>query len=58
MAYREGDIPVARGYLSRHAEGREERVLNLLSVWAAEMPDEKQHKEAQAMLFSLTGIVK
>jgi len=53
MAYREGDIPVARGYLSRHAEGREERVLNLLSVWAAEMPDEKQRKEAQAMVFGL-----
>lgn len=53
MAYRKGDIPVARGYLSRYAEGREERVLNLLEVWAAEMPDEKQRKEAQAMVFGL-----
>ena len=53
VAYRKGDIPVARGYLSRHAEGREERVLNLLAVWAAEMPDEKQRKEAQAMVFGL-----
>ena len=53
MAYRKGDIPVARGYLSRYAEGREERVLNLLAVWAAEMPDEKQRKEAQAMVFGL-----
>jgi len=53
MAYRKGDIPVARGYLSQYAEGREERVMHLLAVWAAEMPDEKQRKEAQAMVFGL-----
>jgi len=53
MAYRKGDVPVARGYLSRYGEGREERVLNLLAVWAADMPDEKLRKEAQAMVFGL-----
>ena len=51
MAFREGDVPVARGYLSRHAEGREDRILDLLDVWAAEMPDENLRKEAQAMAF-------
>ena len=53
MAYRTGDIPVARGYLAQYAQGREERVLNLLEVWAAEMPDEKWRKEARAMAFGL-----
>ena len=47
MAFRDGDIPVARGYLSRYAEGREKRVLDLLQVWAGEMPDENLRKEAQ-----------
>lgn len=53
MAFRKGDIPVARAYLAGYAEGREERVLNLLAVWAAEMPDEALRKEAQAMVFGL-----
>ena len=35
LAYREGDAPVARTYLERHAPGREQVVLDLLSVWAA-----------------------
>jgi hypothetical protein len=53
MAYREGDAPVARGYLQRQAEGREDFYRDLLQVWAAEMPDEKLRKEAQALLFGL-----
>jgi adenine-specific DNA methylase len=53
MAFREGDIPVARGYLDRHAEGRQDLIRNLLDVWAAEMGDESLRKEAQAMLFGL-----
>lgn len=53
MAFREGDIPVARGYLNRHAEGHEDFFKDLLHVWAAEMPDEKLRKEAQTLLFGL-----
>jgi hypothetical protein len=53
MAYREGDVPVARGYLKRHAEGHEDFFKDLLQVWTAEMPDEKLRKEARALLFGL-----
>jgi len=53
LAYREGDVPVARAYLAQHAAGREQVILDLLSVWAAEMPDEKLRKEAGAILFGL-----
>jgi adenine-specific DNA methylase len=53
MAFREGDIPVARGYLDRHAEGRQGLIRNLLDVWATEMGNESLRKEAQAMLFGL-----
>ncbi|MDD2605817.1 MAG: hypothetical protein PHF66_13505 [Desulfobacteraceae bacterium] len=53
MAYRQGDVPVARGYLKRHTEGNEDFFKALLQVWAAEMPDEKLRKEAQALLFGL-----
>ncbi|MEA1868426.1 MAG: hypothetical protein U9N19_10085 [Thermodesulfobacteriota bacterium] len=53
MAFREGDIPVARGYLDRHAEGRQDLIRNLLDVWAVEMSNEGLRKEAQAMLFGL-----
>jgi adenine-specific DNA methylase len=53
LAYREGDIPVARAYLAQHAQAREQVVLDLLSVWAAEMSDEKLRQEAAAILFGL-----
>ena len=53
LACREGDIPVARAYLAQHAQAREQVVLDLLSVWAAEMSDEKLRKEAGALLFGL-----
>ena len=53
LACREGDVPVARAYLAQHAQAREQVVLDLLSVWAAEMPDEKLRKEAGALLFGL-----
>jgi len=53
LAYREGDAPVARAYLARHAEGREQLILDLLSVWAAEMTGEELRKEAEAILFGL-----
>ena len=32
MAYREGDIPVARAYLQKHAEGKEDKVTGVLRV--------------------------
>ncbi len=53
MAFRQGDIPVARAYLDRHAEGKYPLVLALLEVWAAEMPDETLQKEARAIVFGL-----
>jgi adenine-specific DNA methylase len=52
MAYREGDIPVARGYLNRHNEGNGETIKDLLKVWAQQLSDESLRKEAQAILFS------
>jgi len=53
MAYREGDIPVARGYLARHAGGKQELIKNLVNVWAAEMTDEDLRREAMAIAFGL-----
>jgi hypothetical protein len=53
LAYRQGDIPVARAYLSQHAEGREQEILDLLSVWAAKMPNKELRQEAEAILFGL-----
>lgn len=53
LAYREGDVPVARAYLAQHAEGRDQVILDLLSVWAAEMSGEKLRKEAGAIMFGL-----
>jgi len=52
MACREGDIPVARGYLDRHAD-HISTIRDLLQVWAAEAADETLRKEAQALLFGL-----
>ncbi len=37
---RESDIPVARAYLDRHADGKQEVIRALLEVWAAEVPDD------------------
>ncbi len=53
LAYREGDVPVARAYLAQHAEGRFQLMLDLLSVWAAEMADDELRREAEALLFGL-----
>ena len=52
MAYREGDVPVARAYLQRHAEGREDKVIGVLQVWADGCGEELR-KEAQRLLFGL-----
>ena len=52
LAYREGDIPVARAYLHRHAEGREEKVICVLRVWM-DGCGEALRKEAERILFGL-----
>ena len=53
MNFRKGDIPVARGYLSRHAEGKENLIKNLINVWASEMTDEDLRKEGNAIVFGI-----
>jgi adenine-specific DNA methylase len=58
MAYREGDSPVAWGYLTRNAMENRQRVLDLLEVWAAEVSEEKLRKEAQILFFDLKSRVK
>ena len=53
MSFREGDIPVARAYLNRHAEGREDKVIGVLRVWADGCGSEELRKEANRILFGL-----
>ena len=53
VEYRRGDIPVARAYLNRHAEGRQALILDLLHVWGEEMGEETLRKDAQTLLFGL-----
>jgi hypothetical protein len=53
MTFREGDVPVARAYLDRHASEKKTLIRHLLTVWAAEVPDETLQKEARAILFGL-----
>jgi len=53
MAYRKGDVPVARAYLQTHAGERAQVILDLLSVWAAQVPSDELRREADALLFAL-----
>lgn len=53
MAYREGDIPVARAYLQRHAAENTGRILDLLEVWGTEARDPDVQKEARMMQYGL-----
>ena len=53
MAYRRGDVPVARAYLNQHAGDRQQLILDLLHVWTEEMGDEDLRKEGQTILFGL-----
>lgn len=53
MAYREGDIPVARAYLQRQAAGHEDKVIAVLRVWADGCDSEALTKEARRILFGL-----
>lgn len=52
MAYRKGDIPVARPYLENQAENPT-RILDLLEVWAKEMDDEAARREAESIHYGL-----
>ena len=53
MAYRSGDTPVARAYLTQHAADKMLRILDLLEVWGAESGDPKLRDEARAIQFGL-----
>lgn len=53
LAYREGEVPVARAYLKKHAEGYDDRIRDLLEVWTTEMDDLEMRKEGEALLFGL-----
>lgn len=53
MAYRSGDTPVARAYLTQHASDKMVRILDLLEVWGAESGDTKLRDEARAIQFGL-----
>jgi adenine-specific DNA methylase len=53
VAYRAGDMPVARVYLDEHAEGKEHLIIDLLSVWTSRASDEAQRKEGPEILFGL-----
>jgi len=53
LAYREGDIPVARAYLAQHGGKNRDIILDLLSVWISETVEERLRKEGSAILFGL-----
>jgi hypothetical protein len=55
LKYREGDVPVARAYLTQHAGEKEQVIYDLLEVWASEMPDESLRKEAELLRYGLKG---
>ena len=53
LAFRRGDIPVARAYLDEHAPQHLSRILDLLDVWAAEMAHPDLKREAETLRFGL-----
>ena len=55
QSYRESDVTGARPYLEKHAKGHEERILDLLDVWATEMVDPELRREAETLHFGLKG---
>jgi hypothetical protein len=48
--YRQGDLPLARAYLQKHASDHQ-KILDLLKVWATEMDNPDLKKEAKSILF-------
>lgn len=53
MAYRDGDIPVARAYLQNNAAGNEEKIIALLRVWADNCGKTELAKEAERIIYGL-----
>jgi adenine-specific DNA methylase len=53
LAFRRGDIPVARAFLDEHAPQHQARILDLLDVWAAEMAHPDLKREAETLRFGL-----
>jgi putative DNA methylase len=53
LKYREGDIPVARAYLTEHAGNDQSKIIDLLRVWTKEMDEESLRKEGEMILFGL-----
>lgn len=53
MAFRRGDIPVARAYLDAHAPQHQSRLLDLPDVWAAEIDHPERKREAETLCFGL-----
>jgi putative DNA methylase len=53
LEFRRGDAPVARAYLERTSPDHGERILDLLDVWAAEVPDPGLKREAAEIRFGL-----
>jgi putative DNA methylase len=53
LAFRRGDIPVARAFLDEHALQHQARILDLLDVWAAEMVHPNLRREAETLRFGL-----
>jgi putative DNA methylase len=53
LAFRRGDIPVARAFLDEHAPRHQARILDLLDVWAAEMARPDLKREAETLRFGL-----
>jgi hypothetical protein len=51
--FRRGDSPVAHAYLDRTCSDRQERILDLLDVWAAEAGDPDLRREAALIRFGL-----
>jgi adenine-specific DNA methylase len=53
LAFREGDVPVARDYMQKQASGKEQMMLDLLAIWSENIGDEKLKKEAERLLYGL-----
>ncbi len=53
LAYRAGDIPVAKAYLNKHASHDSRRILDLVRVWSGEAETPELKREADALLFGL-----
>lgn len=53
MAYRKGDVPVARAYLNEQTDNNPSRIIELLRVWTAETGDPDLKREGNALLYGL-----